>query len=357
MRIVNVQAHKSLSILGGWESSQDRVEQVIRQYALNSAPKNIGRELVSRGLASSFVEWRFWPFATKTISLSQLPLVLFQSHDGETMPDLEAHVAEFGEPDVIWAEGISFPRSLMKIFELCPGSAKIIYPKYCEPWLIEQINLYDLCLVDEPWQVDEMARRFPGVCCRVWDKLVDYEDGFYPIHAKKEFDVCYVARLHPRKNHWLLLDAMEKVRDRSLSVVLIGSDDNECRQFLEKRAVDAGVNTFFAGCVPPHRVNELINQSRMGVICDQYDAVPRAMLEYMAADVPVLVNADMRAGSRYVGPRAGLVRSPDQFHEGIIEILENPDRFHPRDYLIENYSQDKVLEKLWTFLCDLVVAK
>jgi glycosyltransferase involved in cell wall biosynthesis len=92
----------------------------------------------------------------------------------------------------------------------------------------------------------------------------------------------------------------------------------------------------------------------MGVICDQYAAVPRAMLEYMAADVPVLVNAEMRAGSRYIGPKAGLVRPPAEFHRGILDILANREEFRPREHLLEHYSRDQVVKTFLSIVDELV---
>lgn len=354
MKIVNIRAHGCVYLHNGENASTSQVEERLRRLMFNSAPKNIGRELMRRGLASGFEEWRFWGFPTKTLSFHGIPLWLFQSADGEDLTEVENHVARIGEPDVIWAEGMGLPTILRRVFDLCPTSLKIVYPQYCEPWLIEGLDLYDACLVDEEWQVKEMRRRQSGVTCHVWDKLVDYEDHFFPTNAPKKYDICYVARLHPRKYHDLLFNSLAKLRDRRLSAVLVGSDENECQQYLEPLAKEAGVEAVFTGQVSRERVNDIINESRMGVICDKYDAVPRAMLEYMAADVPVLVNAEMQAGSRYVAPKAGLVVSPAQFHEGIIEILDHLERFRPRECLIRDFSRQQVVDKMWRIVSDLM---
>jgi glycosyltransferase involved in cell wall biosynthesis len=304
------------------------------------------------GLASSFVEWRFWGFPTLDFAYHGVPLQMFHGLDSQDVTVLEDHLTRVGVPDVIWAEGIAMPITLRRVLSLCASSLKVIYPKYCEPWIIEGLDAYDVCLVDEEWQIEEMARRHPVVKCRVWDKLVDYDHVFFPTNTTKKYDICYVARLHPRKNHKLLFQALAKLPDRKLSVVLVGSDSNECQQYLEPMAKEAGVEAVFSGQVPPRRVNDLINESRMGVLCDKYDAVPRAMLECMAADVPVLVNIEMRAGTRYVAPEAGLIRSSAQFHNGIAEILDNIDRFRPREHLLKNYSRQQAADKMWRILRD-----
>jgi glycosyltransferase involved in cell wall biosynthesis len=354
VKFVNIPAAPAARVIMTGEDSSTQIEESMPLWIFNSATKNIGRELLSRGLASSFEEWRFWPFPTKRFSFYGVPLVMFESPDGEEMRDLEHHIKNVGEPDIIWAEGISFPGCLGRVFELCPNSRKIIYSKYCEPWLIEKIDLYDACLVDEEWQIDEMACRFPEVPCRLWDKLVDYDQGFYPKNCQKIYDICYVARLDGRKNHRLLFEALGKLRDRHLTVALIGSNENQLQEFLEPLALQSGAQIFFTGFASQEHVNELINQSKMGVICDKYDAVPRAMLEYMAADIPVLVNEDMRVGARYIGPKAGLIRPPERFHEGIAEILEHLARFSPRVYLLENFSRDLVVQKFFGIVTELL---
>jgi len=80
-------------------------------------------------------------------------------------------------------------------------------------------------------------------------------------------------------------------------------------------------------------------------MCARVDGAPRVVLEYMAADVPVLVNAELIGGKRYVGPGAGLVRTPDQFHLGIVEILDNLHRYSPRAYFLQHFSRDAVVAK------------
>ena len=352
MNIVNVPAHAGIFFHSGTGESLEQGEQCLQRHIFNSAPKNIGRELAQTGIISGFEEWRFWGFPSRQYALHEVPLRMFHSSHVDDLSELENWVKTKGQPTVIWAEGIQLPTMLRHLFKLCPDSLKIIYAKYCEPWLIEGLEHYDVCLVDEPWQIEEMGRRWPGVPCRLWDKLVDYERDFYPLDLPKRYDVCYVARLHPRKYHKLLFEALAELRHRRLRVVLVGSDENECWQYLEPLARQAGAETTFTGHVSTEQVNRFINASRLGVLCDQFDAVPRAMLEYMAANVPVLATSEMRTGLRYIGSRAGLARRPEQFHEGITEILDNTDRFQPRQHLLENFSRPQAARKLWAIIQD-----
>ena len=101
----------------------------------------------------------------------------------------------------------------------------------------------------------------------------------------------------------------------------------------------------FAGQVAKEEVNRYVNRSRIGVICSEEDAVPRALLEYMAADVLVLVNTNLLAGTRYVGPKAGLVRAPEDFHLGLLELIETAGRYRPREHFLQRFSYDTAAER------------
>lgn len=311
-----------------------------------SSSKNIIYGLKHYELVSRFEEWKFWNGPFKALaSDGTWPVKLFPCAEELTSEALTQYVYEHGQPDVLWVEGPDFPAYLEQIFDLCPDSFKIVYSKDWRPWRIEQLDEYDLCLVDEEWEVAEVAKYHPHVQCAIWDKLIDYEQTHFPIPCEKIYDVCYVAYLRPRKNHELLFHALSKVAGRKLSCVCIGDDRKGNRAELEKLAQELRLNVHFTGEVSKAEVNRYVNQSKVGVMCTVLDAAPRAILEYMAANVPVLVNRELWAGARYVGSQAGLVKAPDEFHLGLAELVENYQSYSPRAYLLENYSFEQVMAK------------
>jgi glycosyltransferase involved in cell wall biosynthesis len=138
---------------------------------------------------------------------------------------------------------------------------------------------------------------------------------------------------------------MAKLPERRLSCVCVGGRPNDNRAELERLVAELGVRVHFTGEARKTEVNEWVNKSRIGVICSKRDSAPRVMLEYMAADVPVLVNAELRAGLRYVGPEAGLVCPPEEFHLGIAQLLDHLDAYSPRAYLLGHYSREQVVAR------------
>ncbi|MCG8606442.1 glycosyltransferase family 4 protein [bacterium] len=311
-----------------------------------SSTKNIIMGLMQYNVVSSSEEWKFWGGGFQEIRLDgQMPVKLFYSDPNFRLNALADYLNSNGQPDILWVEGTDYPPYLEKIFQLCSKSYKIVYSKDWRPHKVERLDEYDLCLVDEDWEVAEVKKRYPNLHCAVWDKLIDYQDSFRPLSYEKTYDICYIAYLRARKKHEVLFQAMAKVKDRKLNCICVGEDRKDRQIDLEKLVADLNISVHFAGGVSQREVNKYMSASRIGVLCARLDAAPRVVLEYMASDIPVLVNSELLAGTRYVGAGAGLVRSPAEFHQGICEILDNYERYSPREYFLQHYSSEIIIRK------------
>jgi glycosyltransferase involved in cell wall biosynthesis len=143
---------------------------------------------------------------------------------------------------------------------------------------------------------------------------------------------------------------MAQLPERNLSAVCLGRDNKGYQRELEALAAALGVSVTFIGLVDKEELNRYVNKSRIGVMCSVRDAAPRVVLEYMAANVPVLCSSELRAGTRYVGEEAGLVRAPEDFARGIEEILDHPERFSPRAYFLEHFSRERAVARFVALL-------
>ncbi len=342
MRIAFIRVHKDPSKRQGGAAKE------------SSSSKGVIAELERQGIAQACEEWRFSHEASNGDSGDGEGLLAVRSFRidprAHSCAPLQTYITDAGAPDVVWVEGSDCPTYLRELFDLCASSLKIVYSKDWKPQKIEGLASYDLCLVDEEWQVEKLARQ--GARAAVWDKLIDYDGTHRPIKCEKRYDICYVGYLRRRKNHELLFRSMAKVRDRELTCVCAGGDPDGRLPELQALVDELGIAVDFAGDVSKAEVNRYVNESRIGVICAREDAAPRALLEYLAADVPVLVNSELLAGARYVGPRAGLVRAPDDFHRGFVELMDNLDDYAPRAHLLEHFSRERVIEKFVGILRD-----
>jgi glycosyltransferase involved in cell wall biosynthesis len=348
MRVVYIAA--KVLVLGGEAASPEAVETIVRRQSENpgqvSSSANMIAALQQAGIVSQSETWRLWRRPSRAFGRpGGRTWRVFQLEDDGTSPDLAAHVRANGQPDVIWMEGRSLQPELAHVYDLCPRSFKVIYPQDWRPWRAEGLDRYDLCLLDDEPQAARMRRHHPDLRCDVWDKFIDSERGHHPLGCEKEYDLCYVSFPSVRKNHDLLFRAMAKLAARDLSCVCVGGRRGDNSEALRELAERLGVRVDFTGEASKAEVNAYVNKSRIGVIASKRDSAPRAMLEYMAAGVPVLVNAELRAGLRYVGPKAGLVCPPAEFARGIAEMLDNLSSYTPRAHFLEHYSRERVVAK------------
>lgn len=350
MRLVFVRTKAESTVFERESRGNDKLEAAaLERMKINakagSSSKNIIFGLLQYGVISAFEEWKFWNGALQQVQAHDFTVKLFPCDEELESEALLQYVRTQGAPEILWVEGPDFPPYLRQIFSACSQSLKIVYSKDWRPWKIKQLEHYDLCLVDEQWEKERVLQLYPELQCAVWDKLIDYEQTHYPIACAKEYDICYVAYLRGRKNHELLFHAMSRLKERKLKCVCIGDDRKGNRAELERLADALKLDVHFTGELPKPEVNRLVNQSRLGVMCSELDAAPRAILEYLAADVPVLVNAKLLAGARYVGSRAGLIKPPEEFHLGLAELLDHLPNYAPRAHLLEHYSFEKAMQK------------
>ena len=351
MKVVIIRSKRFTNQFTNDGISKRQVKSAIRdRLRINAKTSSSSKYVILGLLKHKFVtkceEWRFWDGDFQEVWQDrQMPVKLFPCDDDYTLVALENYLCENGQPDIIWIEGTKFPKHIQKAFQWCPDSYKVIYSKDWRPWKVESLGAYNLCLVDEDWEAQRVKARYPNVECLKWDKVVDYNNMHYPLKIEKKYDICYIAHYRERKNHALLFRAMAKIKDRDLSCICIGGSRKGHRDELEEMAKSLNLNVHFTDEVAHESINFYINQSKIGVMCSKYDAAPRAVLEFMAANVPVVVNAELLAGARYVGPTAGVVKSPEEFHLGILEVLNNYQNYSPRDHLIKNYSVERVVER------------
>jgi glycosyltransferase involved in cell wall biosynthesis len=353
MRLAFIRSEVSHAVFGSGDgASASTVPERLRISAkAGSSSKNIIAELLRRGLIDEGSEWKFWDGPnTRVETPSVLSVNVLEHGEDGSLPGVEAFVSEHGEPDILWVEGPHQPLYLRRLFERFPSSFKLVYSKDWKPHKVERLDEYDLCLLDEEWQAEAVNRVAPEVHTGVWDKLIDYEKAHRPLGLDKQYDVCYVAYMRPRKNHDLVLEQVARLLPRRVSVLFVGGDRDGTRARLRSRAQDLGLDVTFVDEVGKAEVNEHVNRSRIGVMAAEKDAAPRVILEYLAADVPVVVNAELRAGTRYVDHRSGLTLRPERMHEGIAQILDHPDAYTPRMSYLERFSKDRVIERFVSIL-------
>jgi len=128
--------------------------------------------------------------------------------------------------------------------------------------------------------------------------------------------ICYIGRLHPRKNLCALIEAVALIPDASL--VLIGQ--GEQREELQELARRTGADVWFTGILQHNHLPTEINCSEVFILPSVFEGHPKALIEAMACGIAV-VGTDVE-GIRDVirHEETGLLCSPTV--EGVTSALQ-----------------------------------
>jgi len=176
-------------------------------------------------------------------------------------------------------------------------------------------------------------------------------DLFKPMSeiTKKSGLIGFVGRLSEQKNLINLLDAVSRIEGVSLR--LIGDGDQ--RGLLEKLAAEKKVSVEFRGRVTHEEIPALLAECEIFALPSLYEGLPKALLEAMAIELPILVTPV--EGSREIVEHneSGWVcddTSAEAIFEGLTHLFGMRTSWErlgteARIYATEHYSIDSVMAK------------
>ncbi|MBL7199911.1 MAG: glycosyltransferase [Anaerolineae bacterium] len=162
-----------------------------------------------------------------------------------------------------------------------------------------------------------------------------------------------VARLGPEKGHAYLLEAAAEVLKQVLQTRLLLVGDGPMRSQLEGRAKALGVadSIVFAGL--RHDVPTILSLFDLFVLPSLWEGLPMAVLEAMAAGLPVVATAVGGTPEVVVDGVTGLLvppGDPDALAEAIFRLLRDPDLRQRmgqagRERVVERFSAERMVER------------
>lgn len=126
---------------------------------------------------------------------------------------------------------------------------------------------------------------------------------------KRERVLLYVGRLEPEKNLLRLVDAVARLGERRIRLVLVG--DGRVRADLVARAGAAGVALELPGVVPHDELPKRFAEADVFVLPSLTEGHPKALIEAMACGVPCAASA-----------RGGI---PSLIEHGVTGLLFDPE--------------------------------
>jgi len=202
-----------------------------------------------------------------------------------------------------------------------------------DKWVTVNQELADLSVNSECLDSGKVTVIPNGIDCELFSHRSLIADGLkekllIPKHSKI---IIMIARLHPVKNHSLLLDAYSCLRDTypDLHVLLVG--DGESRSDLEKHVLRNKTveKVHFLGS--REDICDLLWLSDIFVLCSRSEGLPLSLLEACAAGVPVVITKESnragfivngKMGTVCEGTITGLASAIESVLENIVECNE-----------------------------------
>jgi len=185
---------------------------------------------------------------------------------------------------------------------------------------------------------------------------------FEPIQGKKNQDnkntIIYLGRLDDQKGVDILISAMAYLnKKRPVNAIIVGTGWKE-KEF-KTLALSLGVldKIDFAGRVPHEKILNYIKRADLAVFPSRRDNCPLAILEMMAAGVPVIATSVGGIPELIHNGWNGVLveqEDPQKLSEAIVDLLDNADK---REYLSnnakkhvsDNFTWDAIASKYSTF--------
>lgn len=140
-----------------------------------------------------------------------------------------------------------------------------------------------------------------------------------------------VANLIPYKGHDDLLDAFAAIRERlphGWELWCVGRDDGIGVQ-LRQRATDLGIGEQVKFLGSRSDVREILSQASVGILCSHQEGFSNAVLEGMAAGLPMVVTNVGGNAEAVVDGETGYVvpaRAPAELGRALLAVAGNPRR-------------------------------
>ena len=227
---------------------------------------------------------------------------------------------------------------------------KILF-RLTDQWVLVSDELYHHSLVSDKLQPDKCKVIVNGIDIEKYNK--NKTDTIALSEAKKQEIglprsakiIIMVARLHPIKNHLLLLEAFALLKDTFPDANIVLAGDGECYELLKNKAgqLDIQEKVFFLG--NRQDIAELLHISDVFVLCSLSEGLPLSLLEAAAASVPVVITQSANKSGFIENKGNGTVvnNSPEALAEALGNILKNPDNFQYQvangfERIKENYA-------------------
>jgi glycosyltransferase involved in cell wall biosynthesis len=174
-----------------------------------------------------------------------------------------------------------------------------------------------------------------------------------------------VGRFRPQKGYADLLVAMKQVKENAPTARLLLVGDAELQADLEAKAMSLGLDEVVTFAGVRTDVPEILTALDVFVLASLWEGMPNAILEAMAAGLPVVATAVGGTPEVVVDGVTGLLvppRDPTALAQAITRLLDDPDLRQRmgragRERVLQHFSVEQMVKRTQTLYEQLLDAK
>lgn len=169
---------------------------------------------------------------------------------------------------------------------------------------------------------------------------------------ERPIDIICISTWAKFKRHIFIFQALRKLKNQGhiYNLTLIGYPADMSIDDLKKIAEDFGVleQISFHEWITPQQVNELLNQAKVNIVWSRFEGLNRAIIEGMFCNTPCILREGFNFGEKYqyINTQTGIFSTESQLANNISQMIQHPEKFSPRDYVIKHHNYHKATEIL-----------
>ena len=171
-------------------------------------------------------------------------------------------------------------------------------------------------------------------------------------HAKRDIDVIMVAAWAKFKRHDKFFTAIKTLRERGrrLNVTLVGYPNDLKLEDIKQLSKDVGIadQITFYEWITPEKVSDLLGRAKVNIIWSRFEGLNRAIIEGMFCNTPCILREGFNFGMHYpyINEKTGCFATEKQLPDKLLTIIDSPQGFAPRDYVVKYHNCFKAAEIL-----------
>ena len=183
-----------------------------------------------------------------------------------------------------------------------------------------------------------------------------------PNVSDRKKQIVFAGRLEPQKNVYLLLNAFKEVKLKHPDYSLLIFGDGSEKESLERFSKDTGLeDVYFKG--PSKEWHKIANESRMFVLCSDYEGMPNSLLEAMCLGVPCVSTRYSTIGPAFIIEDGinGLICEKNDVSDlcnSLNKLIESDalcDQFTSKNKDLRNNFEIQTISRIWeTFITNTI---